>query len=149
MFFAGLLSCAPALAECGGSTQCIAIGLTSADALNARHGSGSPETPAVAFGNQVIGTSSTSQTIHVAAVTGPGGSMAVLGAITLSGANAAEFSISGGTCSPTNGPVHGGAQCIITVAFNPATLGAKTATLNVPVNPPACVSAALPAVPSR
>jgi outer membrane autotransporter protein len=126
----------PALAECGGTVQCIAIGLSPADALNAHHGGPAPATPTVAFGNQVIGTSSASQTVFVAAVTGPGGTMAVLGPITLSGANAADFSITGGSCSTTNGPVHGGAQCTITVAFNPASLGAKSATLSVPLNPP-------------
>lgn len=64
--------------------------------------------------------------------------MAVLGNITLSGPDAAHFSITGGTCSPSNGPVHFGAQCTITVAFNPTTVGPKAALLNVPVNPPAC-----------
>ena len=63
---------------------------------------------------------------------------AVLGPITITGANAAEFSITGGSCSPSNGPVHGGANCTITVAFNPLSAGAKSALVNVPLDPP-CV----------
>ena len=92
----------------------------------------------MAFGNQVTGTTSASQTIHVAAVTGAG--TAVLGSITLGGADAASFSITGGTCLTTN-PVHGGATCTITVAFNPASLGPKAARVDVPLNPPAFVGA--------
>lgn len=128
---------APARAECGGNTQCIGVGPTEAQALLAHHGNG-PDTFTLAFGNQATGTSSPSQTIFVAAVTGPAGTTAVLGPIAITGANAGEFAVTGGTCA-ISGPVQGGTSCTITVAFNPATAAAKTATLHVPLNPPACV----------
>lgn len=134
-----------AYAECGGSVQCIGVGATSSDALTAAIGHhtapdiGTPTFTMTFAGTQSTGTTSASQTIFVEAVTGPTGSMAALGPITLSGANAPDFVITGGTCSPTNGPVHGGAGCTVTVAFRPLSGGAKTALVNVPVNPPACV----------
>jgi outer membrane autotransporter protein len=65
--------------------------------------------------------------------------MAVLRLPTITGANSAEFSLTGGSCSPASGPIHDNqTQCTITVAFNPCTAGAKTALLNVPLDPP-CV----------
>ena len=119
-------------AECGGQTQCIGVGATPADAAVAHHGG--PATYTIAFGNQPIATTSASQTIFVAAVAGGTGTAAI-GPFTITDANAAEFSITGGTCA-LGGPTHGGATCTITVAFNPTTTGAKTATLHVPLNPP-------------
>ena len=133
----GWLPSAPVHAECGGTTQCIGVGPTEAAALLAHHGNG-PDTFTLAFGNQPVGTSSASQTVVVAAVTGPAGTTAVLGPIAFTGANAPEFSVTGGSCA-SSGPVHGGSSCTITVAFNPASVGAKTATLHVPVDPPGCV----------
>ncbi len=140
---AGFFCASAAYAECGGSVQCIAVGATAANARIAHHGGGAPDTPTLTFANQAAATTSASQTIFVAAVTGPVGAMAMLGNITISGPNAADFLITGGTCSPANGPTHdaaagGGTLCTITVAFRPVTGGAKTATVNVPLNPP-CV----------
>jgi len=131
---AALLASGVARAECGGSTQCIGVGATDADAQAAHHGG--PPTFTLAFGNHSATTVSASQTVFVAAVTGPAGTMATLGALTISGADATQFSITGGTCSTTNGPVQGGSGCTITVAFNPSSVGAKTALLTVPLNPP-------------
>ena len=140
LVFSGFFFSAPAFAECGSQTQCIGVGATPTDAQTA--GIGHHIGPAfdlgtplftLAFGNLVIPTTSPpSQTIYVAAVTGAG--TAVLGPITLIGDT--SFSITGGTCLTTN-PVHGGAPCTITVAFNPTTLGAKVARVDIPLNPPA------------
>ncbi len=128
---------ASAYAECGGQTQCIGVG-TDAQTAGVGHHIGPFDlgTPLFtsAFGNQVIGTTSTSQTIYVAAVTGAG--TAVLGTITLSGADAGSFSIAGGTCLITN-PVHGGAACTIAIAFNPTAPGPKAARVDIPLSPPA------------
>ena len=138
---ASLVFAGSVFAECGGTVQCIGAGATLAEA-QANHPPGPDLGTAnvtLAFGARSTGTTSVSQTIFVEAVTGPGGSMAVLGPISLSGASAADFTITGGTCSPTNGPVHGGAGCTVTVAFRPLSAGAKSALVNVPVNPPACV----------
>lgn len=132
-----LLASAAARAECGGTTQCIGVGPTEAAALLAHHGNG-PDTYTLGFGNQPIQTTSTSQNVFVAAVTGPVGTAAQLGSITITGANAGEFSVAGGTCL-ASGPVHGGSSCTIAIAFKPASVGSKSATLNVPVDPPGCV----------
>jgi len=55
-----------------------------------------------------------------------------LDAITLGGANAADFRITGGTCT-VGAPslLHDGPTCTITVTFNPLTVGAKAATIAV------------------
>ena len=119
----------PALAECGGSQQCIAVSI---DPLVApAHGTPLASAP-LAFGNQTVATTSAAQTIFVGAVTGPAGTQATLDAITLSGANAAEFTITGGTCT-TGAPslLHDTGTCTITVTFSPATLGAKAAQIDV------------------
>lgn len=126
-----------AYAECGGTTQCIGLGATPQEAIVAHHGLG-PATFTLDFGNQVIATSSSSKTIYVAAVNGPAATRATLGSINLTGADASQFSISGGSCL-TAGPVQGGADCTILVSFAPTTVGAKSATVHVPVDPPGCV----------
>ncbi|MEO7812721.1 MAG: putative Ig domain-containing protein [Usitatibacter sp.] len=133
-----MVASATAHAECGGTIQCISIGLTPAEANTNHHGGGSG-TFTMTFANQVTGTTSASITAYVAAVTGPAGSMADLGVINITGADAFQFSITGGTCSDTNGPVHGGSQCTVTVAFNPTAVGAKSAIVHVPLDPPTCV----------
>jgi outer membrane autotransporter protein len=128
-------------AECGGTVQCIGVGTTIAEAQANHHPAPDAGTANVtlAFGARSTGTISASQTIFVEAVTGPAGSMAVLGPIGLSGPGAVDFTITGGTCSPTHGPVHGGAGCTVTVAFRPLSAGAKSALVTVPVDPPSCV----------
>ncbi len=123
-----------AFAECGGNTQCIGIGATPQEAEVAHHGLG-PATFTLDFGNQVIATTSNAKTIYVAAVTGPAATQATLGNITISGADASHFSIGGGTCL-TMGPIQGGAECTVLVSFNPSTVGTKSATVHVPLEPP-------------
>jgi uncharacterized protein YhjY with autotransporter beta-barrel domain len=125
----------PAFAECGGQVQCIGVGLTEVDALQAHHG-GTDKTPSLAFGNELNGSTSVPQTIYVAAVTGPSGSIATLQTPVITGSDASDFTISGGNCSAINGPVHGGALCTIEVTFNPTSTGSKTATLDINLNPP-------------
>jgi len=124
-------------AECGGTIQCIGVGPTREAAAIAQHGLG-PDTFTMSFTRQALGTTSDSQTIFVEAVTGPTGTMARLGTIRIDGANASDFLITGGSCSTTNGPVHGGAGCTITVAFRPTSLGNKAAKVHVPLDPPGC-----------
>ena len=133
LIFSGFCFSPPANAECGGSQQCIAVSI---DPLVApAHGTPLTSAP-LAFGNQTVATTSAARIILVGAVTGPAGTQATLDAITLSGANAAEFSISGGTCT-TGAPslLHDSGTCTITVTFNPAPeplgLGAKTARIDV------------------
>ncbi|MEA2286644.1 MAG: hypothetical protein QOJ21_2687 [Solirubrobacteraceae bacterium] len=61
-----------------------------------------------------------------------GTSNLAVGAPAISGANAAEFGILANTCTGVSMP--SGATCAITVAFNPAAPGAKTAVLDIPHN---------------
>ena len=124
--------------ECGGTTQCIGVGPTVAEALVAHHGLG-PNTFTMAFGDQPIGSASASRTIFVEAVTGPVGTMATLAPATITGADGGAFLISGGTCTPANGPVHGGPGCTLLVAFSPVTTGPKSATVHVNLAFPGCV----------
>ncbi|MFT7672586.1 MAG: hypothetical protein ACI845_000993 [Gammaproteobacteria bacterium] len=126
-------------AECGGRTQCIGIGPTEDDALHAHHG-GDNKTPTFTFGSQGVATTSNPQTIYVAAVTGPTASQVTLGESTITGADASDFLITGGSCSPLNGPVHDGVSCTIEISFRPSTEGPKSATLHVPLDPPASPS---------
>jgi outer membrane autotransporter protein len=130
-----------ALAECGGTTQCIGVGPTRAAAAVAHHGLG-PATFTMSFA-AALGAQSGPQTIFVEAVTGPPGTMAKLGPIRVDGPDAAEFVIAGGTCSTSRGPVHGGEGCTVEVAFRPTAPGDKTATVHVPVDPPGCVGCIL------
>jgi hypothetical protein len=127
-----------ARAECGGTTQCIGVGPTVAAAQVGHHGLG-PDTFTMTFADTSAGSTSASQTIFVEAVTGPAGSQVQLAATTITGADASSFQIVGGTCSPSNGPINGGAGCTINVAFVPASTGPKTATVHVNLAFPGCV----------
>lgn len=142
-FLVFIVFCAASLAnvakaECGGSVQCIGIGLSPEAAKLASHGLG-PDTFAINFGQTAAGSMSNSQTVYVAAVTGPTGAMAVLGQISIKGSDADHFVLTGGSCSTTSGPVHGGAPCTVGVSFNPFSTGSFTASVHVPLNPAACV----------
>jgi len=126
----------PVRAECGGSVECIAVSIDTSVAPS----HGTPETSApIDFGSQSAATASASRTVLVAAVTGPAGTRATLNSITLSGANASDFLITGGTCTtgtPTllhdgNATAQIANACTITVAFRPAAVGVKNAQLSV------------------
>ncbi len=133
----GFLFSAPAYAECGGQQQCIAVSIN--PLVAPAHGTPLTSAP-IAFGSLAAGATSAARTILVAAVTGPVGTQATLDAITLGGANPSDFTITGGTTCTTGTPslLHDGqiqAQlantCKIMVTFNPATTGAKSATISV------------------
>ncbi len=136
LFFSGLWLAAPAWAECGGDPNCIAVSI---DPLAAPfHGSPLTSAP-LTFGNQVATTTSAARTILVGAVLGTAGNRATLNAITLSGANAAEFNIAATNCT-LGAPslLHDGAvaaqlaaTCSISVTFTPGSLGAKAAQIDV------------------
>jgi uncharacterized protein YhjY with autotransporter beta-barrel domain len=123
-------------AECGGQQQCIAVSID--PAIAPAHGTPLVSAP-IDFGNQSAATASAARTILVAAVEGPAGTRATLDSITLSGPNAADFRISGGTCTVgTPTLLHDGNvtalisnACTILVTFNPATAGVKNAQIDV------------------
>ena len=135
----GLFFCAPALAECGGQQQC--IGISSDPSVAPEHsldGANRPA-PTLDFGTQAAASATAARTILVAATEGPAGTRATLDAITLTGTNATDFRIAGGTCTVgTPTLLHDGNRvaqisnaCSITVTFNPAAVGVKTAQINV------------------
>ncbi len=83
------------------------------------------------FGTQIIGTTSPPQTITL---TNSGGSPATLNSgtpVTLTGANAADYALTGGTCVASFVLAASGGSCTILISFTPTGTGARTATLNV------------------
>jgi len=124
----GLLYASVAQAECGGNLECIAVSVDTAVAP--AHGTPLTSDP-LAFGSQAINASSASMTILVGAVAGPTG-MATLDTIDLGGADASQFSLTGGTCV-TGVPSlpHDGTICTIDVVFTPTNVGVKNARVRV------------------
>jgi len=93
----------------------------------------------VPFGDQKVGTTSPSTTVHV---TNAGDADLVLGAVTASdttSGSTGEFSANDG-CPVDTDPVPAGG-CDITVTFTPASAGAKTGVLSIPSNDPASPTA--------
>lgn len=94
-----------------------------------------PSTTTVAFGDLTVGASATTQTVSLLNQ-GPGA--VTLSGFTLAGVQAADFSVSGGTCA-VSGSLAQGASCTLTLAFGPGAVGARSATLQVAstgTNPP-------------
>ena len=124
----GFLYTNVAKAECGGSLECIAVSISASVAPS--HGTPLTSSP-LAFGGQPISTSSGVRTIFVGAVTGPAG-MATLNTINLTGADASQYSLSGGSCV-TGVPSlpHDGTTCTIEVVFSPTSAGIKNARVEI------------------
>lgn len=131
-----------ARAECGGQQEC--IGISTDPTVPPEHSLDGVNHPAptLDFGSQAAGTTSASRTILVAGVEGPltiPPTLATLTSINLTGANASDFRITGGTCTtgtPTlvqdgNRVAQIANACTILVTFNPAAVGVKTAQVNV------------------
>ena len=139
LILSGSFFCAPAFAECGGTQQC--IGVSTDPTVPPEHSLDGVNRPAptLDFGTQAAASATAARTILVAAVEGPAGTRATLDAITLTGTNATDFRITGGTCTVgTPTLLHDGNRvaqisnaCTITVTFNPAAVGVKTAQVNV------------------
>jgi len=140
----GLICCplwfaTAAHAECGGNQQCIGVSIE--PSIAPAHGTPEISAP-LAFGDQDVGTTSTSKPILVGAVLGPVGTRATLNSITLGGANAGDFQIASTTCTVGSPSLlHNGAvstpfneTCTISVEFNPGTVGAKAAMIDVSTN---------------
>ena len=118
-----------ARAECGGQQQCIAVSIDAA--VTPEHGTPLVSDP-LAFGGEPVGSESAARTIYVRAVTGPAGTFATLDSITLGGANAGDFRVTGGTCAVgTPSLPQDGASCTITVVFNPTSVGTRNASVAV------------------
>jgi len=78
------------------------------------------------FGNQPVNTLSAPQTVTIAN-SGSANLIFGSGAVTVSGANAADFTIDANTCSGAT--VTPGATCSLMVTFGPAIVGTKSAAL--------------------
>ena len=84
--------------------------------------------PLLAFGDQVINSSSSVQSLTI---TNTGAATLSVSAITLSGTNAANFTLSGQSACTSIAPT---SSCTLTVTFAATTTGAKTAQINITSN---------------
>jgi len=87
----------------------------------------SPASPVLGFADQVVGTASAAQTITV---TNTGLGNLVVSGITLTGADASQFSLTNNNCAT----VAPGNSCSVDVLFAPTAPGNKTATVSVAHN---------------
>ena len=135
-------------AECSTTTQCIGVSAVSAAQAERNHhgglgGGGTTSGAALVtmdFSNLPVASAAV-KTLYVAAAMGPVGTVVQLNPIQITGPDANQFSLVGGTCALNggNGPTHGAAEtgsCTILVRFIPTSPGAKTATLTVPFPQP-------------
>jgi len=137
-----------ARAECSTSIQCIGISANSPQEAEHNHhgqegeGGTTPGSAPVTmdFSNRPVASSAV-KTLYVAAAQGPTGAVVQLNPIRITGTDASQFSLVGGTCALNggNGPTHGEndtGYCTIEVRFSPTSPGSKTATLTVPFPQP-------------
>jgi hypothetical protein len=86
------------------------------------------------FGNQRVGTTSVALTMTLTNSGNGAVTLAAANAVTLSGGNAGDFAITGGTCAASlvltaaPGP---GNTCTVTATFKPSALGSENTTLTV------------------
>jgi MYXO-CTERM domain-containing protein len=83
----------------------------------------------LAFGSQVVGAGSATQTINVS---NTGAAALSFTSIAVNGANAGDFAV-GGTCA-VGSAVAAGAKCTVTVGFTPAGAGARSGSLALASN---------------
>ncbi len=84
---------------------------------------------ALSFGSQPVGASSPPSTITV---TNTGSTNLIVGSITISGANASDFSKSADACS--SAAVKPNGTCTVAVIFTPSAAGNRTAALSITDN---------------
>lgn len=82
------------------------------------------------FGSLTVGQTSNSQTVTISST---GGQALSLNTITITGANAADFSITGNNC---NAPavLQTGSSCSVLISFAPSAAGARSAALTITDN---------------
>ncbi len=81
--------------------------------------------------SQTIATTSTAQTITVS---NSGNAPLAISALTLAGAQAAEFQIATGTTCTAGGSVAANASCVVKLTFTPTVAGARSASLSIAHN---------------
>ncbi len=102
-------------------------------------GTGAPTPDLVAspaslsLGSQSV--NSGTQDTQSVTISNQGGTSAGIGALSFSPTTQTDFAVAGNTCTSLGA----GAKCQITIAFEPATLGARSATLNIPGAQPSAV----------
>jgi len=89
----------------------------------------------ISFGNNRTGTPSAGQQVTIANGTFGDANLAI-SAITLSGADAGQFSISPGSCGSLTPVLAAGASCSVNITFTPGSDGSKSATLQITSNSP-------------
>ncbi|HEV8025330.1 MAG TPA: choice-of-anchor D domain-containing protein, partial [Candidatus Nanopelagicales bacterium] len=84
----------------------------------------------LSFGTRAVGSGS--QTTRTVAVTNSGAAIVSVNSpgITITGTDAGDFSVSGGTCTD-GGSITAFASCTIDVAFDPQANGSRSATLSI------------------
>jgi MYXO-CTERM domain-containing protein len=90
----------------------------------------SPATSTVSFTNTAVGSSSSTQSLTLLNQ-GPG--PVTLQQIALAGAQAAEFSVSGGTCTAST-TLNQAGSCTVVLGFQPGAAGLRQATLQIASN---------------
>jgi serine protease len=132
----------------GGTTPCTVstcgAGIIDAAAAVAAAANGyfSPNPSSVVFAGTYVGQSAPSQTVVITNTDDDSANLAANNAVSVGGANAGDFGVTGGTC--VNGTMLSqGASCTVTVNFSPTAGGARTANLviagtasNAPVSVP-------------
>jgi hypothetical protein len=87
--------------------------------------------PSLNFGNQRVGSASAAQTITVTNSGTDVLKLAAANAVTITGANAADFAIAAGTTCVNGLSVAVGNNCVVKVTFTPGATLARNATLNI------------------
>jgi hypothetical protein len=82
----------------------------------------------IAFGGVLVGSTSTVQSVTI---TNCGSAVLAISGVSLTGANASQFTIIGNTCA---GNIPIGGTCEINVAFAPTTIGNASATISIANN---------------
>jgi len=103
-------------------------------AANALDPVGSLTPSSNAFGNQPIAAGATSASTFTLTSSGSANLTIPASGITLTGTNADQFQVSGGTCSAGSSSLANAQTCTVTVTFDPTSTGAKSASLEVQTN---------------
>lgn len=80
------------------------------------------------FGEQLVSTPSSTREVKIA---NEGAGALVVDGLTVSGANASDFSVAGSSC---NGSIATGDACTVDVAFTPSATGSRAASLEISSN---------------
>ena len=86
----------------------------------------------LSFGSAPVGA--TDDPLNVQVENGEGLADLTVSAPSITGPSAGDYSISSDSCAPYPSFLNGGEICTIEVTFQPAAIGARNATLNIPNN---------------